>query len=150
MEYDISDIDEKLFLNKYLNSDVKQFLLDNKKINLDSYTADELYELIVNDNVIIYSDDITDKILESNLKQEYKIKYLSKIKDNITSKKILFYFSTFDGEYKYIGVKFNVADVKYNEDLIPLLEKLKLDNIISSYKEGKNKNMLIYNKKSNI
>ena len=137
-----------LLLNEYLDSEVKQFLIDNETVNLNNYTVDELYDLSINND--IYHSDIIDKIMNSNINQKYKIKYLSKVKDKITSEEILTYFSKFDGQYKYIGAKYAVADVEFDENLILILEKLINDNIISSFKMGKNQNILIYNKKSRL
>ena len=148
LEYDISDNDIDLLLNDYLDTEVKQFLVDNEKVNLDDYTTDELYDLSIKD--CIYHSNISDKIMNSNINQKYKIKYLSKVKDKITSDEILTYFSKFVGQYKYIGTKYAVVDVVYDENLILILEKLENDNIISSFKIGKNENILIYNKKSRL
>ena len=61
--------------------------------------------------------------------------------------KLLEYINLLGECYSNIGSNFYTANIDYSSEMMVLLEILKANNLISSYKEGKNKNIIIYNKR---
>lgn len=138
-------------LNILINDDVdyllKQYLVDNGFVNLLNINENDLYKLLI-DNVINNNDDAVDaKIINSSIDIDNKINYLFKIKEKIDASKLLNYVQLLGNDYSSIASQWKSANIDYNEKMIDILEKLRIDGLISSYKKGKNNNILIFNKR---
>lgn len=138
-------------LNILINDDVdyllKQYLVDNGFVNLLNINENDLYKLLI-DNVINNNDDAVDaKIINSSINIDNKINYLFKIKEKIDASKLLNYVQLLGNDYSSIASQWKSANIDYNEKMIDILEKLRIDGLISSYKKGKNNNILIFNKR---
>lgn len=138
-------------LNILINDDVdyllKQYLVDNGFVNLLNINENDLYKLLI-DNVINNNDDAVDsKIINSSIDIDNKINYLFKIKEKIDASKLLNYVQLLGNDYSSIASQCKSANIDYNEKMIDILEKLRIDGLISSYKKGKNNNIIIFNKR---
>lgn len=143
--FDISNIN--LLTSNEIDSSLKQYLIDEKIVNLLDLNEDDLYYLLINDIIYTNNDEVDKKLIGSSLYTEQKIKYLFKIRANIEINKLLEYINQLGGYYSSIGSNWYTANIDYSSEMMALLEILKINNLISSYKVGKNKNIIIYNKR---
>ncbi len=143
---DISNIN--LLTSNEIDNSLKQYLIDEKIVNLLDLNEEDLYYLLINDIVYINNDEVDRKVIESSLDIEKKIKYLFKIRTKIEVNKLLEYINLLGRYYSSIGLNRNTANIDYSSEMMILLEILKTNNLISSYKIGKNKNIIVYNKRS--
>ena len=143
--FDISNIN--LLTSDEIDSSLKQYLIDEKIVNLLDLNEDDLYYLLINDIICTNNDEVDKKLIESSLYTEKKIKYLFKIRANIEINKLLEYINLLGGYYSSIGSNGYTANIDYSSEMVVLLGILKTNNLISSYRVGKNKNIIVYNKR---
>lgn len=130
-----------------IDSSLKQYLVDNEFINLLNLSENDLYDLLINDIIIINNEKVDSAIINSSINVDNKINYLFKIKERIDVSKLLYYVQLLGMYYSSIATQCKSANVDYNEKFVDILEILKINGIISSYKKGKNNNILVYNKR---
>ena len=121
--------------------------MDNEFINLLNLSENDLYDLLINDIIIINNEKVDSAIINSSINVDNKINYLFKIKERIDVSKLLYYVQLLGMYYSSIATQCKSANVDYNEKFVDILEILKINGIISSYKKGKNNNVLVYNKR---
>ena len=61
--------------------------------------------------------------------------------------KLLYYIQLLGKYYSSIATQCKSANIYYNEKNVDILEKLKINGIIFSYKKDKNNNVLVFNKR---
>ena len=143
--FDVSNIN--LLTSIEIDSNLKQYLIDEKIVNLLDLNEDDLYYLLINDIVYTDNDEVDKKVIESSLDTEKKIKYLFKNRARLEINKLLEYINLLGKYYSSIGSNWYTANIDYSSEMMALLEMLKTNNLISSYKIGKNKNIIVYNKR---
>ena len=142
---DITELN--ILASNEIDDSLKQYIVDNGHINLLNMNENDLYKLIIDDVNNINNDDIDAKIINSSISIEKKIDYLFKFKEKINVSKLLRYVQLLGKYYSSIASQSKSANIDYNEKMIDILEILEKNRLISSYKKGKNNNILIYNKR---
>ena len=86
-------------------------------------------------------------IINTTIIVDNKINYLFKIKERVDVYELLNYVHLLGMHYSSIATQCKSANIDYNEKFVDILEKLKINGIIFSYKKYKNNNALVFNKR---
>lgn len=150
-DYDVHDIIDNLLDNSKLDTIIKINLLESTAIDIKSIDINLLYELLVKDEYKdIRSKEINEYIFDSSLSKIKKINYLTLLKEELEFERMLIYLSKINSVFDNIGVTKRNFSV-YNEgNVLEIINFLKENNIISSYKLLSTNNIMIYNKKRDL
>lgn len=150
-DYDVHDIIDNLLDNSKLDTIVKINLLESTAIDIKSIDINLLYELLVKDEYKdIRSKEINEYIFDSSLSKIKKINYLTLLKEELEFEQMLIYLSKINSVFDNIGITKRNFSV-YNEgNVLEIINFLKENNIISSYKLLSTNNIMIYNKKRDL
>lgn len=150
-DYDVHDIIDNLLDNSKLDTIIKINLLESTAIDIKSIDINLLYELLVKDEYKdIRSKEINEYIFDSSLSKIKKINYLTLLKEELEFEQMLIYLSKINSVFDNIGVTKRNFSV-YNEgNVLEIINFLKENNIISSYKLLSTNNIMIYNKKRDL
>lgn len=145
-EYDIDGYEDELLNSVEISNEIKIEIVSHVEIeNLQNST---ILKLILNDIISIFHKEINIRILKDlSISFDNRFNLLKTILtnnddiDNGTE-----YLHLFENEYTDINTSKNICSIRYSQLNIDLCKILKEKNYISSYKTGKNNNIIIYNK----
>ena len=145
--FNIENISSELIKNTELEEEVKNALFENEKISNSMLEINLLYELALNDKYHLRSQDSNNLIFNSNIDNNKKLYYLNNIKEELNNDEINDYLCKINSNFNFIGIGNNNFSVDFDPNLLEILKKLKLENIVSSFVLTKKKKIMIYNRK---
>ena len=150
-DYDICDIIDNLLASSKLDTEIKIGLLESTVIDIQSIEINLLYELLSKGEYEdIRSEEINEYIFDSSLSKIKKIDYLNLIKEKLEFEQTQIYLSKINSIFDNVGIAKKNFSV-YNEgNVLEIINFLKENNIISSYKLLTTNKIMIYNKKRDL
>lgn len=145
--FEIEDVSNELISSSELDEDIKSTLFASGKIKNTMLDIDLLYELVLNGKYDLKNRDSNNLIFSSNIKDNRKYYYLSKIKEELNNNIINDYLCKINSEFQSIGIGKNNFSVEYDENLFKILKEFESQHIISSCSITKRKRIMIYNLK---
>jgi hypothetical protein len=145
-EYDISGYEDELLNYTEINKEHKIKIANY--IDIEKLEDITLIELVVDNIISVNHSKINERILNnSSISIDNKLNLLKTILVNIDDKdKGTEYIHLLKNGYIDINTAKNACNIPYSQDNINLCSILKENDYISSYKIGKKKNIVIYNK----
>lgn len=145
-EYDISGYEEQLLSNTEINNENKKHIANS--IDISKLKNINIIELIMQEIIDADDKEINNRILNDlDINFETKIKFIKIILQKTTDKEVATeYIHLLGEEYANINTSKNGCSIEYNTLNIELCDILKEKGYISSFKKGKKKNIVIYNK----
>ena len=146
-DFDIEDIANELVENIELDEDIKSILFENEVIKNTMLNVELLFNLAYDDKYNLRSDVSNDLIFSSNIEDSKKYSYLNKIKEEINIEVTNNYLCMINNDFDYIGVGNNNFSIDVDQNLLEILQKLKSENVISSFVLTKRNKIMVYNRK---
>lgn len=146
-DFDIEDIANELVENIELDEDIKSILFENEVIKNTMLNVELLFNLAYDDKYNLRSDISNDLIFSSNIEDSKKYSYLNKIKEEINIEVTNNYLCMINNDFDYIGVGNNNFSIDVDQNLLEILQKLKSENVISSFVLTKRNKIMVYNRK---
>ncbi len=146
-DFDIEDIANELVENIELDEDIKSILFENEVIKNTMLNVELLFNLAYDDKYNLRSDVSNDLIFSSNIEDSKKYSYLNKIKEEINIEVTNNYLCMINNGFDYIGVGNNNFSIDVDQNLLEILQKLKSENVISSFVLTKRNKIMVYNRK---
>lgn len=145
-EYDISGYEEQLLRNTEISKEKRANIANSIDISILKNT--DIIELIMQEIINTNNKEINKRILnDSDINFETKIKFVKIILLKTTDKEVVTeYIHSLGEEYADINTSKNACSLEYNTQNMELCDVLKEKGYISSFKKGKKKNIIIYNK----
>lgn len=145
-EYDIIGYEDKLLNSDEINNESKKEIINH--IEIDNLQNTTIVKLISNDMLFIDYKEINIRVLnDSSILLDDRLNLLKIILSNIDDKdEGTEYIHLFGSGYIDINTSKNACSILYSNSNIGLCNVLKEKSYISSYKIGKKKNIIIYNK----
>ena len=145
-EYDITGYEDKLLNSDEINNELKKEIINH--IEIDNLQNTTIVKLISNDMLSIDYKEINIRVLnDSSILLDDRLNLLKIILSNIEDKdEGTEYIHLFGSRYIDINTSKNACSILYSNSNIGLCNVLKEKGYISSYKIGKKKNIIIYNK----
>lgn len=149
-EYNISEIQDELLVNKELDKEYKNKIVENIDIaELDNNT---IIQLVFEGILVIEDESIIERILEDReVLIKDKVDILKMVLKNIDDvQKGTEYIHLIGNGYEDINTNKNACNINLDKIDIELCNILKAKGYISSYKKGKKHNVVLYNKVNRI
>lgn len=144
-KYNISEIQNELLINKEINKENKIKIIET--VDISKLSNNTIMELILI-GIIPTDESINEKVLEdSTISIDEKLSVLKILLKNTDDKNQgTSYIHLIGNEYNDINTSKNACSISSSKIDIELCNILKEKNYISSYKTGKRKNIILYNK----
>lgn len=149
-EYNISEIQDELLVNKELDKEYKNKIVENVEIaELDNNT---IIQLVFDGILVLEDESIIERILEdSEVLIKDKVDILKMVLKNIDDvQKGTEYIHLIGNGYEDINTNKNACNISLDKIDIELCNILKAKGYVSSYKKGKKHNVVLYNKVNRI
>lgn len=149
-EYNILEIQDELLVHKKLNKEYKNKIIENVDVaELDNNT---IIQLVFEGIVVLEDESIIERILEdSEILIKDKVHILKIVLKNIDDgQKGTEYIHLIGNGYEDINTSKNACNINLDKIDIELCNILKAKGYISSYKNGKKHNAVLYNKVNRI
>ena len=149
-EYNISEIQDELLVNKELDKEYKNKIVENIDIaELDNNT---IIQLVFEGILVIEDESIIERILEDReVLIKDKVDILKMVLKNIDDvQKGTEYIHLIGNGYEDINTNKNACNISLDKIDIELCNILKAKGYVSSYKKGKKHNVVLYNKVNRI
>lgn len=146
-EYDISECEDELLLNSKISIEAKISIVNN--INIEELSNNTLLYLINNGILNTEKANINERIVnDKDIDIESKLIFVKlMIHQELLSKDIITgYIHVLGEEYESINTQKNASNILFNNENLELSKTLKEKGYISSYKKGRNNNIILYNK----
>lgn len=145
-EYDISKIENELLISEKITREDKIKLIEI--IDIEDLETLTILKLILKDIIFVNNESINKRILEDdNILINDKISFLKILLKNIEDmQQGTEYIHLIGNGYENINTSKNACSINFNKIDLELCNILKERGYISSYKNGKRNNIILYNK----
>lgn len=149
-EYNISEIQDELLVNKELDKEYKNKIVEN--IDIEELDNNTIIQLVFDGILVLEDESIIERILEdSEVLIKDKVDIIKMVLKNIDDgKKGTEYIHLIGNGYEDINTSKNACNINLDKIDIELCNILKAKGYISSYKKGKKHNVVLYNKVNRI